>query len=179
MEAHLYVEMGVEEGFISLPPDIDIPGYSLTHKGLNLHQPFGPFCGSGLIFKGALRFDDGEDQSIILPVFTALPLDNPSELFILDMWETCFEPLEDAEDLLLPLDLLTGLNSRDLGYPLPVEADQQEPRTEIHHPDGEEECVLEGSVFFAIDHFAQANTWKKKPGYLFPRQPGCSRTFDV
>ena len=38
---------------------------------------------------------------------------------------------------------------------------------------------MEGSVFSVIDHCAQSDMWTKKPGYLFLRQPGCSRIFDV
>lgn len=121
MEAHLHVEMRVEEGLISLPSDIDIFGYGLAHIRFNLHQPFGPLLGSRPIFKGALSFDNGEDQSIVLPVLTALPLDDPSKLLVFGPGETCLEPLEDAENLFFFLELLARINSRHIDYAPPVE----------------------------------------------------------
>jgi len=155
VEAHLHVDMRVEEGFISFPSDIDIFSYGLAHVRFNLHQPFGSLLGSGPIFKRALGFDNGKDQSVVLPVRAALPLDNPGKLLVFGLREACLEPLEDTENLLFPSELLARINSRHLDYALPVEDGQQEPGTDIDHPDGEEKLPLEWLVFFGINHFAQ------------------------
>ncbi len=76
------------------------------------------------MLKFALRFDYGQDQSIVLFVFAALLEDKPSKLPLLGARKACPEPLEDMEDFLFPLKLFTGFNSGEINDDLPMEGGQ-------------------------------------------------------